>query len=320
MRRRHVRGFASCSLLTCAIFAFTSLPAIGQTLGQLTGRITDSSGAAVTGVNVTLVNIATNASRSTVTTGDGDYTFASIPPGIYDVKAEHSGFRVAAANHVEVQVQQTVRQDLSLEVGQVNESVQVSASADLLQTENLAMGTVVENKMLTELPLGGRNYLSLVALSSNVETLSPSSGQAGSRQGGDRASQSISAAGQRIMFDYFTLDGVNNTDPDFNTYVTLPSIDAIQEFKVQTGIYPAEFGHQATQINVVTKSGRQQLSWRPVRFHPQRQVRLGAVRVRHGPPHQIAVQVERLRIRGRWPGPHPENRRRPQPSLLHGER
>src|SRR5581483_8233274 len=127
--------------------------------------------------------------------------------------------------------------------------------SDMLQTENLAMGTVVENKMIAELPLSGRNYRSLVALSSNVDTLSPSAGQAGSRQGGDRANQSISAAGQRIMFDYFTLDGVNNTDPDFQTYVVLPSIDAIQEFKVQTGIYPAEYGHQATQINVLTKSG-----------------------------------------------------------------
>ena len=137
----------------------------------------------------------------------------------------------------------------------MNQSVEVSASADLLQTENLSLGSVIENKGVTELPLNGRNYLSLVALSANVETLSPASGQAGSRQGGDRSSQSISAAGQRIMFDYYTLDGVNNTDPDFNTYVTLPSVDAIQEFKVQTGIYPAEFGHQATQINVVTKSG-----------------------------------------------------------------
>ena len=255
MRCHRVRGFASRLLGICVLFASISLPAIGQTLGQLTGRITDSSGGAVAGAGVTLVNIATNATRTTVTTGDGDYAFASVPPGIYNVKVEHSGFRVATASHVEVQVQQTVRQDLTLEVGQITESVQVSASADMLQTENLAVGTVVENKMITELPLSGRNYLSLVALSSNVDTLSPSSGQAGSRQGGDRAAQSISAAGQRIMFDYYTLDGVNNTDPDFNTYVTLPSVDAIQEFKVQTGIYPAEFGHQATQINVVTKSG-----------------------------------------------------------------
>ncbi|HWC97366.1 MAG TPA: TonB-dependent receptor [Candidatus Sulfopaludibacter sp.] len=241
--------------MTCGIFALVGLPAFSQTLGQVTGRITDASSAAVAGASVTLTNTATSASRMTLTTDDGDYTFPSVPPGSYLVKAEHAGFRVALASQVAVQVQQTVRQDLTLQVGQVTESVEVSASADLLQTENLAMGTVVENKLLAELPLSGRNYLSLVALSSNVDTLSPSSGQAGSRQGGDRASQSISAAGQRIMFDYYTLDGVNNTDPDFNTYVSLPSIDAIQEFKVQTGVYPAEFGHQATQINVVTKSG-----------------------------------------------------------------
>jgi hypothetical protein len=255
MRSHHVRGFASHLFRSSAILALISLPAFSQTLGQITGRITDSSGAAVAGANVTLANTATNSVRNTLTTDDGDYTFPSVPPGVYNVKAGHPGFKVAEAGNLQVQVQQTVRQDLTLEVGQVSESVEVSASADLLQTENLAMGTVVENKMVTELPLSGRNYLSLVALSSNVDTLSPSAGQAGSRQGGDRASQSISAAGQRIMFDYYTLDGVNNTDPDFNTYVTLPSIDAIQEFKVQTGIYPAEFGHQATQINVVTKSG-----------------------------------------------------------------
>ena len=81
-------------------------------------------------------------------------------------------------------------------------------------------------------------------------------GGAGGRPSGRRArAQSISAGGQRIFFNYYTLDGVNNTDPNFNNYIALPSIDAIQEFKVQTGVYPAEFGHQSTQVNVVTKSG-----------------------------------------------------------------
>ena len=124
-----------------------------------------------------------------------------------------------------------------------------------MQAENSTVGTVIENARIVELPLNGRNYLQLVALSPNVTTISPSAGQAGSRQGGDRANQSIAVAGQRIMFDHFTLDGVENTDPNFNTYVILPSIDALQEFKVQTGVYPAEFGRNATQINVLTKSG-----------------------------------------------------------------
>ena len=108
---------------------------------------------------------------------------------------------------------------------------------------------------MTELPLNGRQYLNLVAIAPNVNVLSPAAGQAGARLGGERAAQSISAGGQRIFFNYYTLDGVSNTDPNFNNYIALPSIDAIQEFKVQTGVYPAEFGHQSTQVNVVTKSG-----------------------------------------------------------------
>lgn len=243
-------------LCSVALLALSAIPMlVGQTLGEITGRISDSTSAGVPGATITLTSVATNAVRSAVSTDAGDYTFPSVAPGVYDIKTEHPGFKIANLNHVEVQVQQTVRLDIALQVGQINESIDVSASASLLQAENASVGTVIENKGVTELPLNGREYLNLVALAANVDTLSPSSGQAGSREGGDRASQSISAAGQRIMFDYFTLDGVNNTDPDFNTYVALPSIDAIQEFKVQIGVYPAEFGHQATQINVLTKSG-----------------------------------------------------------------
>ena len=124
-----------------------------------------------------------------------------------------------------------------------------------MQSENATLGHVVENREIVEAPLNGREYLNLVTLAPNVSNLAPPSGQAQSRQGGDRANQSISAGGNRIVHDYFTLDGVVNTDPNFNTYVVLPSIDALQEFKVQTGVYPAEFGHAATQINVLTKSG-----------------------------------------------------------------
>src|SRR6185437_14018076 len=242
-------------VVLAAGIALSASTLFGQTLGAVTGRITDPSASAIPGATITLTNVGTNAARNTVSTDDGDYTLPSVPPGIYNLKVEHAGFATAASNNLEVQVQQTVRADFCLKIGQITESVEVSAAADMLQTENASVGTVISNKGVTELPLNGRNYLSLVALSANVNTLSASSGQAGSRQGGDRASQSISAGGQRIMFDYFTLDGVNNTDPDFNTYITLPSIDAIQEFKVQTGIYPAEFGHEATQINVLTKSG-----------------------------------------------------------------
>jgi len=243
-------------LRSLALFvALSAIPASAQTYGEVTGHISDLSGAAVPGANVFLTNVATNALRTTVSTDSGDYTFPAVAPGFYNIRVEKPSFKHATTSNVQLQVQQTLRLDFSLEVGQVSESIEVSASAQMLQTENVTMGTVIENKGIVELPLNGRNYLGLVALAANTNTLSSGSGQAGGRLGGDRAAQSISAGGNRIMFDYFTLDGVTNTDPDFSTYIVLPSVDAIQEFKVQTGVYPAEFGHQSTQVNVVTKSG-----------------------------------------------------------------
>lgn len=225
-----------------------------QTLGEITGRVTDPSGSVIPAASATLINANTNAVRNAVTSDAGVYTFPSVAPGSYQLTIRVPGFKTAS-ERFEVQVQQAVRLDVTLEVGQTSESVEVAANADLLQAENATLGTVIENKIVTELPLNGRQYLNLVALSPNVNVLSPSAGQAGARQGGDRANQAISTGGQRIFFDYYTLDGVNNTDVNFNTYIALPSIDAIQEFKVQTGVYPAEYGHQSTQVNVLTKSG-----------------------------------------------------------------
>jgi hypothetical protein len=118
------------------------------------------------------------------------------------------------------------------------------------------VGTVIENQRIVDLPLNGRNFISLIALSPNVNAnFANSFGGAGSRQGGDRTQQQFSVAGMRREFNYFTLDGIANSDVNFNTYLFLPSIDALQEFKVQTGIYSAEFGHEAAQVNVSTKGG-----------------------------------------------------------------
>jgi hypothetical protein len=243
------------SRLTAAVVLFSGLSLMGQTLGDISGLVADASHAVVPESTVTLTNTSTAAVRLANTNAEGLYTFAAVPPGVYNIKVEHPGFKVVTSNNVEVQVQQSVRLDFTLEVGQVTESVQVEATAALLQSENATIGSVVETKSIIELPLNGREYLNLVTLAPNVSNLAPPAGQAQSRQGGDRANQAISAGGNRIVFDYYTLDGVVNTDPNFNTYIVLPSIDALQEFKVQTGVYPAEFGHNATQINVLTKSG-----------------------------------------------------------------
>jgi len=171
------------------------------------------------------------------------------------VKVEAQGFQSEERTGVQLQVQQTARIDFQLHVGQISEVIEVTGGAPLLTTENATVGSVIENKRIVELPLNGRNFLQLVSLSPNVSFGFGSNSTATGRQGGQRSTENIAVSGQRSEFNYFTLDGVDNTDISFNLYIFLPSIDAIQEFKVQTGVFPAEFGRATGQVNVSTKPG-----------------------------------------------------------------
>ena len=248
-----------CSIwsVLCMV-VFSVLPAVAQTQAGISGVIHDPSGAVIPGVTVTVTNPATNFVRTGISNEAGVYNFPVLQPGIYNIKVELPGFRTIEQNDVELQVQQSARIDFTLQVGDVSQTVEVSGTAALIATENATVGTVIENKRIVDMPLNGRNFLQLVALSPNVSYGFSDSGIAGTRQGGARAQQNISVSGQRSEFNHFTLDGVENTDVNFNTYVFLPSIDALQEFKVQTGIFPAEFGRATTQINVSTKPGTNQ--------------------------------------------------------------
>src|SRR5712692_1252290 len=237
------------------LFAVVLPPALSaQILGGIVGEVKDATGAVVVGATVSVTNTDTNATRSTPSNEAGLYSFPGLVPGPYTVRLEMTGFRPAARS-LELEVQQTARIDFSLELGQVNEAVEVTAQGALLNTEDATVGTVIEQRRILDLPLNGRNFLQLVGLSPNVTTGFTSQGSASARQGGDRANQNMAIAGQRSEWNYFTLDGVNNTDPNFNSYLVLPSVDMLLEFKVQSGIYPAEFGHEASQINVSTRSG-----------------------------------------------------------------
>jgi hypothetical protein len=178
-----------------------------------------------------------------------------LNPGLYEVKAAKSGFKAASRSGIELQVQQTARVDFSLDVGQVSELVEVVGAVPLLTTENATVGAVIEQQRITDLPLNGRNFLSLVALSPNVAYGFNPAAQASGRQGGTRAGITMSLSGSRATWSNYTLDGIANTDINFNLYIVLPSVEALQEFKVQTGIYPAEFGRAAGQVNVSTKGG-----------------------------------------------------------------
>jgi len=229
--------------------------AAGQTFGEITGEVRDQSGAVVPAVPVTVTNTGTNAARTTNTNDAGVYSFPDLVPANYQVKVVAPGFQPQARTGIDLQVQQTVRIDFNLTVGQSTQTIEVSALAATLTTESATVGTVIAEKNINDLPLNGRNFLQLVALAPNVTYGFTAAGIASSRQGGDRVNQNISVAGMRGTWNNYTMDGVADTDPNFNLYIQVPSIDALQEFKVQSGIYPAEFGREGAQINVSTKSG-----------------------------------------------------------------
>jgi hypothetical protein len=248
----------SLHLILCSAFALLcclAAVASAQTSGEITGLVTDSSGAAVSSASVTVTNKATGATRKVTTNNEGLYAFPSLLPGVYELKVEQGGFKTARLDNITLEVQQTARLDVTMEVGAVGETVTITSAGALLNAENTTVGTVIENKRIVDLPLNGRNFLQLVSTAPNVSFGFGQAGQAGSRQGGTRSNQQIAVAGQRSYFNRFTIDGVENTDVNFNTPVILPSIDALQEFKVQTGVFPAEFGRASTQINISTKSG-----------------------------------------------------------------
>lgn len=236
------------------LFALAGLRLGAQQFGEITGTVTDATGASIAGTLISVINTATGQTRNANSNETGAYSIPYLVPGTYTLRAEKTGFKVTAKQGVDVQVGDVSRIDFRLELGELNQVVEVTGGAPQLNTESVALGSVIESKQIVNLPLNGRDYLNLVMLSSNAVG-EMGAGGGGGLQGGVRSSTAISVAGQRLEFNHYTLDGVENTDPNFNSYIIHPSVDAIQEFKVQTGVYPAEFGRGASQINVNTVPG-----------------------------------------------------------------
>ena len=224
------------------------------------------SGAAVAGVAIQAANLATNVQREAMTDASGAYSLPNLPPGTYRVTATKTGFQVARAESVTLQVEQAARLDLRLEVGNVSESVEVSATAALLQTENASVGTVIDSAKIVDLPLNGRNFIQLAQLIPGVQAGTPGSitvrrgrgsvGQTDAAYG----STAASANGSRDTANRFYIDGVEVMDYDAMTYSFSPSVDSLSEFKVQTSTYSAEYGGApGGQVNMITKSGTNRL-------------------------------------------------------------
>ena len=250
-----MRGL-SAGVTLLLLLLVTVVPVHAQTpSGEISGTVVDSSGLSVPGVTVTLTNQATNVVRVVQTNEVGLYVISAIPPGTYDLKAELTGFRTVERKGIVVQVGSANRLAFTMDVGSLSETLEVVAHSPLIQTENAAISTVIENRAIVELPLNGRNYLQLASLIPGATTNGPSSTQGKQRMGGQRNSFALNVAGQRVHFNHYSLDGVENTDLNFNSYMLLPSVDALEEFNVVSGIFDAEYGRAIAQVNVSTKSG-----------------------------------------------------------------
>ena len=255
MRRALVSALAVLWLLPATAFA--------QATGSITGLITDETGAVMPGVTVEATNVATGQVRSVVTGSDGFYTIPLLQPGQYDVKATLSGFKPVVSKGKTVSVGDATRVDVKLAVGGVEESITVSGESPLVETTHATLGITIDNQKVVELPLNGRNFTQLGPLIPGV-VAAPSGlgGAAGDATPGGfgAATAGFSVNGMRNQSNNFLLDGASNNDT-FNTgFVMRPPPDAIQEFKIQTHSYAAEFGRNSgSVVNVVTKSGTNSL-------------------------------------------------------------
>jgi hypothetical protein len=217
---------------------------------MIVGTVTDTSGAVVPNATVTATNTQTGLARTSLTNANGVYVLSNLPIGAYSLTAELQGFRRTVRSGIVLQVNQEARIDLTLEVGSRTESVTVTAEAPLLQSESATVGHVIDNRYNTQIPLNGRDFSQLVLLVP---------GATDSRSGGGNLAadvgSGISVSG-RDNLNNFMLDGASNNARQFGNIAIRPSMDAVQEFNVQSNMYSAEFGQSAfAVVNLVSKSG-----------------------------------------------------------------
>jgi hypothetical protein len=250
-------------LLASAAFLLLIIsPSFAQTdTARLQGVVTDTNGAALPGATVTVTNLGTSRAATSQTNENGEYTVTALSPGDYKVEVKQDAFKTTTQN-VTLEVAQVAGLDFRLEPGGVTEVIEITDSLPLVQTENSAIGTVIQGRQVTQLPLNGRNFTQLATLVPGVTRGVPDGDASGARgnaetfRNGSTGGAVLSVNGLRPQANSFTLDGIDNNESLVNTIVVFPPAEAIQEFRVQTSIAPAEFGRAGgAVINTTIKSG-----------------------------------------------------------------
>jgi hypothetical protein len=243
------------------MFLLSSLAAVAQTgsTGALTGTVSDPNGGLMAGAQVKVTNAATGEERTVVSQENGNYTVPLLLPGSYRVEFSATGFKQAVKPVLQINVTETARLDVQLEVGNVQEQVTVTSEAELLQTESSTLGTVANSRAVSNLPLVNRNYTQIVTLSPGIAAEVNNASEIGRGTSGESAGN-FRTHGAFGRDNSFQMNGLPINDLQasggFSGGVAVPNPDTIQEFKVQTGQYDASYGRNAgANTNVVTKSG-----------------------------------------------------------------
>ena len=236
-------------LATVLLLLLTSSPAQDAT-GRIIGTVSDTTGAVIPNVQVTVIDVATQVSRKTTSNQDGYYQVLALPIGTYKVTAEHEGFRTFASDENKLQINQALRLDVKLEVGAVEQTVEVGSQAAPVETVNATLGQSVTGRTLTNMPLNGRDTLDLALLQPGITESNDDNGAAGN----------FSIAGGRTDSVTYLLDGGQNNDLLDNSNLLDPNPDAIAEFRLLTSNYTAEYGRNGGGIiSEVIKSGTNQI-------------------------------------------------------------
>ena len=238
---------------TFLVVASLALPSLASAqTADIVGRVTDNTGGVLPGATVTVENIGTRDVRTAVASDTGDYVFTLLPIGTYTVKIELQGFSAYSSRAV-LTSGDRLRVDGKLNVGTVTETVEVTAEAPLLQTDASTLRSLVTEKAVQDLPISGRNFVNLVSM---VPGATPTNGAPGGNNNDRRQTSSVSINGGDGTGNNHLIDGMDNNERYIGTIGVKPSMDAIQEIRVETNLYSAESGRTGGGvINILTKSG-----------------------------------------------------------------
>ncbi|HTG88114.1 MAG TPA: carboxypeptidase regulatory-like domain-containing protein, partial [Pyrinomonadaceae bacterium] len=297
-------------LLLLSIGLFVGVQAQSSTAGNITGTVRDPQGAAVANVEVTIVEEKTGASRTAKTNDDGFYSAPGLPAGVYSISAAPTGFKKTVATGVQLHVSENLTVNLDLQVGQVTEIVTVTSEAAPVETRSGEVSSLISEKQVTELPLNGRNYAQLALMVPGVSpvTQSGAGGAFATRGTGLNAGVDMSVNGNQSNSNLWTVDGVNNMDVGSNrTLLVFPSVDSIQEFRVERNSFSAEFGQaQGAVVNLITKGGSNE--WHGGIFEFFRNDSLNANNFFLNRAGQPKPQLEYNNFGGNFSGPIVKNR------------